>query len=301
MPDNNEFYKNLLDNLYDGVYFVDRERLITYWNHGAERITGYEATHVVGHHCSDNILSHVTAEGLQLCKSGCPLAACMKDGKIREAEVFLHHASGYRVPVQVRVSPIRDGKGEIIGGVETFSSGPTMNEVRQEIVDLRKKVHTDALTGLYNRVFIERCIQGIIGQEAEGPTGTGVLFIDIDHFKEVNDKFGHEIGDQILKMISRTMKAAVRITDLVGRWGGEEFVALVFDAADIEDVKTVAEKVRALVQFSRLDTEKGSISVTVSIGGTLLLPTDSVNSVIKRADEFMYGGKAGGRNQTKVG
>ena len=80
MLEDNNFYKDLIDNLFDGVYFVDRERLITYWNKGAERITGYESNQVIGRSCRDNMLNHVTADGEQLCTSQCPLAACMEDG-----------------------------------------------------------------------------------------------------------------------------------------------------------------------------------------------------------------------------
>ena len=82
----NLFYKEILDHLYDGVYFVDRERRITYWNHGAERITGYLAEQVMGRRCADNILEHVDAAGRLLCTGMCPLAASMLDGQQKEAD-----------------------------------------------------------------------------------------------------------------------------------------------------------------------------------------------------------------------
>jgi PAS domain S-box-containing protein len=94
MTEYNDFSKKLIDNLYDGIYFCDRERVITYWNKGAERITGYPASLVIGHSCRDNLLNHVTADGLQLCLNDCPLAVCMKECQTREAEVLLHHADG---------------------------------------------------------------------------------------------------------------------------------------------------------------------------------------------------------------
>lgn len=107
MPDEKDFYKDIIDNLYDGIYFVDRDRVITYWNKGAERITGYAATQTIGHSCRDNLLNHVTANGIQLCMTNCPLAAVMEDGHVREAEVFLHHKDGHRMPVVVRATPMR--------------------------------------------------------------------------------------------------------------------------------------------------------------------------------------------------
>src|SRR5512138_2173073 len=133
MPDEKNFYKNVIDNLYDGVYFVDRDRRITYWNKGAERITGYTAEHSIGRRCRDNLLNHVTANGIPLCQEHCPLAAVMEDGQEREAEVFLHHADGYRVPVLVRGAPLRDESGNIIGAVESFSNNASLMDTRRKL------------------------------------------------------------------------------------------------------------------------------------------------------------------------
>ena len=101
------FHGRLLDSLYDGVYFVDAERSITYWNKGAERLTGYTAAEALGKHCYDNFLMHVNANGCALCFGGCPLAATLVDGNPREDEIFLRHKRGHRVPTSVRVSPVR--------------------------------------------------------------------------------------------------------------------------------------------------------------------------------------------------
>jgi len=97
------FYRTLLGNLYDGVYFVNRDCRITYWNSGAESIAGYSRSEVVGSRCSDNVLMHVDEDGQCLCQGlMCPLEETMSDGKSRTAEVFLHHRNGHRVPVRVR-------------------------------------------------------------------------------------------------------------------------------------------------------------------------------------------------------
>jgi PAS domain S-box-containing protein len=103
-----EFYLGLLDQISDGVYFVARDRHITYWNGGAERITGFRAEEVQGHSCSEGMLRHIDDTGGQLCLRGCPLAAVMRDGEPREARVYLHHKDGHRVPVTVRGSALRN-------------------------------------------------------------------------------------------------------------------------------------------------------------------------------------------------
>ena len=120
MDDN--FYKEILNSLQDGIYYLDRDRVITYWNRGAEKITGYPAEHVVGKSCRDNLLNHVNEQGQVLCNTHCPMAATMQDGKPREAYVYFHHAEGHRVPVLMRAVPIRDESGTIVGAVEQINN-----------------------------------------------------------------------------------------------------------------------------------------------------------------------------------
>jgi len=115
------FYRKILDNLYDGVYFVDPERRITYWNKGAERISGFSAVQVKGKCCAENILVHVDDLGNELCKGDCPLAQTLKDGQTREADVYLHHADGHRIPVKIRVAPIIEN-GKVAGATEVSAT-----------------------------------------------------------------------------------------------------------------------------------------------------------------------------------
>lgn len=301
MQENRDFYKDLVDNLYDGVYFVDRERVITYWNKGAERITGYKSERVLGHSCRDNLLNHVDASGGVLCGNQCPLAACMEDGSIRDAEVFLHHADGHRVPVLVRASPMRDANGQIIGAVEIFSADVGMTSLRQELRELRRSINADPLTGIGNRQYLEGRLRAVFAEfEGQSPAA-GLLFMDIDHFKQVNDTYGHEVGDKALRMVASTLYHNIRKTDAVGRWGGEEFLAIMYHVASLNAMRAISEKLRILVEHSRLDFEGKSLSVTISGGGTLFLPDDTPESVVQRADELMYQSKRAGRNRISYG
>lgn len=301
MPEDRDFYKELVDNLYDGVYFVNRERLITYWNKGAERITGYQSSQVVGHHCYDNLLNHVTANGVQLCVGRCPLAACMEDGVVREADVFLHHADGHRVPVLVRAAPLRDAEGKIFGAVETFSSDAGLITIRQQLRELRHANRTDPLTEIGNRQYLEGRLRAVIAEYENQGGGVAVLFIDIDHFKQFNDLHSHETGDKVLRMVAATLRHSLRKTDVIGRWGGEEFLAILYDVTSFELLKPFCEKLRTLVEFSRLDLDGNGLAVTISIGATLLLPGDSPESIVRRADALMYQSKQAGRNQVCMG
>jgi diguanylate cyclase (GGDEF)-like protein/PAS domain S-box-containing protein len=301
MPEEKDFYKDIIDNLYDGVYFVDRDRVITYWNKGAERITGYSAHQTIGRACRDNLLNHVTANGVQLCTNNCPLAAVMQDGKEREAEVFVHHADGHRVPIMIRATPMRDGEGNIIGAIESFSNNASVIDARRKLRELRLVAMTDGLTRLGNRKHLEGRLSAVIAEYQNNTRIAGLLFMDVDDFKQVNDTYGHNVGDHILRMVANTIRYAVRATDTVGRWGGEEFLAILYDMQGKEALHGAAEKVRTLVDCSRLDVNGQGLAVTLSVGGTLLLPGDTPESLVQRADELMYQSKQAGRNRVTIG
>jgi diguanylate cyclase (GGDEF)-like protein/PAS domain S-box-containing protein len=295
-----QFYKDLLDNLYDGVYFVDSDRKITYWNKGAERITGYPQEQVIGLFCYDNVLQHVNEHGVRLCHHGCPLQNTIEDGKPCENEFFLRHIDGFRVPVLVQTSPIYDRNGQIIGAVEVFSNNQTLIKMKRRVSKLEQTVIYDALTRVGNRKHIELKVNSALQEYQKTRVPFGILFIDIDHLKNINDTFGHNTGDKVLRAVANTLRHNLRETDTCGRWGGEEFLAVVF-SLDNETLKTLAEKLRFLVEQTVITTDTGSPNVTISIGATLVRNGDNMESLIYRADKLMYKSKSNGRNCVSIG
>jgi diguanylate cyclase (GGDEF)-like protein/PAS domain S-box-containing protein len=293
------FYKSVLDNLYDGLYLVNGNRRITYWNKGAERLSGYSREEVVGSRCADNILRHITEQGLSLCKSDCPLGKSIEDGKIRESEVYLHHKEGHRVPVLVRTAPLRDKENNIIGGVEIFGDNSRLMAIRRQIKDLQELALIDELTQVGNRRYIEVNISKRIDEMERYSWPFGVLFIDIDHFKDINDAYGHATGDEVLKMVTKTVMLGIRIGDSVGRWGGEEFVAILSNVEEGQ-LRLVAERIRMLVEKSSLPLGSDTVQVSVSIGATLGRRGDKADSLMKRVDQLMYRSKLSGRNRVTV-
>jgi len=299
MSKKESFFRGILDSLQDGVYFVDMNRRITYWNKGAERITGYESSEAVGISCSDNLLVHIDDKGVNLCKAGCPMAQTLMDGLERETEAYLQHKDGHRLPVILRVSPLRDSSGCIVGAVETFSDNSSKAALLQRIDQLQKESLVDPLTGLANRRCIDMKLHSRIDEMQRYGWPCGVLFLDIDNFKIVNDTYGHNVGDGVLMMVARTLSSNLRAHDLLGRYGGEEFVAIITHV-DMAQLHTFADRLRLLVEKSSHDTEYGSIRATVSIGATVLRPEDTVETAITRADLFMYNSKISGRNRVSL-
>ncbi|MHB8110053.1 MAG: sensor domain-containing diguanylate cyclase [Syntrophorhabdaceae bacterium] len=294
-----QFYLKVLDNLYEGLYIVDKERKIIYWNEAAEKMTGYARDEVVGKHCWEDILMHTDDSGQYMCKSECLLKDAMEKGDKIEAELFFHHREGHHVPVLVRVAPIYDRRGRIAGAAEIFSDNYSGLNLGRKIRELERMALLDPLTKLGNRRYGEMNLSGKLRELKRYGWQFGVLFIDIDNFKVINDTYGHPVGDKVLRLIATTLTNGLRSSDIVSRWGGEEFVACVANV-DGTTLFHVAEKLRMLVEKSSFPLDRANSHVTISIGATIAKKKDSANTIIKRADSLMYASKKAGRNRTII-
>lgn len=289
-------FQEILESMEEGLYFTDLRRIITRWNKAAERITGYTAEEVVGKSCKDNLLMHVDEKGNSLCLNMCPLAYTMKDGHPRETKVYLHHKEGHRIPVMIRALPQRDEGGEIIGGIELFTDMSVRENLELQLEQLRKLAMLDPLTDLPNRRYLESRMEGMHQEFLKGDIPWGVLFFDIDRFKRVNDTYGHDMGDRVLTMVSKTLSLGVGPFDTIARWGGEEFAGI-FPNVTLEALRSTAERLRLLVAHSWTDKEETHINVTISVGGTLARSGETPKEAVERADRLMYRSKEEGRNR----
>ena len=292
-----DFYEKLLEGISDGVYFMDRDRIIRYWNHGAERITGFKRDEVIGRACRDNVLMHVDDMGTRLCMTElCPAFATVMDGREREVEVHLHHKLGHRVPVLARISPIRDASGAITGAVEVFSENLRMHELIYRLRELEKLALIDPLTRIGNRRYGKIHVENGLSNLNRYGLPFGILFIDIDHFKKVNDTYGHETGDRVLQLLANTLLHNLRSSDAASRWGGEEFLTVV-SHVEPREIGIIGRKMLSLIRSSLLDTPNGPLGVTASIGAVAARNGDSLESLVARADGLMYESKRKGRNR----
>jgi len=294
-----DFYRNILSSIDEGIYFVDNERTITFWNKGAEKITGFKAEEVLGSHCYDNILNHIDDQGNHLCFNGCPLHQTIADGHARNVHVFFHHKEGHRVPVSVRSVQITEGD-KVLGAVELFTDNTEYLTISKNLEKLTTIALHDQLTQLPNRRYLETFLLSKLSEFNHLGLNFGTIFIDIDNFKLVNDNYGHQIGDNVLKMVAKTLQAALRVSDLLARNGGEEFVAIV-PIDNINHLELISEKLRMLIENSVLRDKVGEIHVTISLGATMVIEGDSAESILDRADRLMYTSKVNGRNQVTVG
>lgn len=296
--DCDSFCQVLLENLNQGVYFVDTRRRITYWNAKAEQITGYSASEVSGKSCAENILVHIDENGKNCCTDSefCPISKVFHNHKPFETDLYIKHRDGFRVLVHIRTIPVFDNKQNIVGAVEIFYDNSEVDGLNSKIQELEKLALLDSLTKIANRRYIETQLHSRINEFRRFGWRFGLLFIDIDHFKQINDTYGHDVGDKLLKMLGSLLAKNSRSFDLVGRWGGEEFIMIIPNVSDTQ-LYTIAHKFKNLIALSNLRVNSDFINVTVSIGATLVRENDTLKSIIKRADKLMYQSKQNGRNR----
>jgi len=295
-----QFYQTILDNLYDGVYFVDKDRRITYWNKGAEKITGYSAGDVLGKSCHDRILAHVDMDGHNLCGSDdCPAVSAMRSDTTVERELFLYHKDGHRIRVFTRIIPYKDSSGRMDGSVEIFCMNVPESELNRRLQELEKLALLDPLTKVGNRQYADRAITNQLSELQRYGWSFGILFIDIDHFKEINDTYGHESGDVVLRIVAQTIQSGLRTFNIISRWGGEEFLVLAVNVTEAQ-LRAIGERLRLLIQNSRVMIKNAPVQVTISLGATIARKEDTAESLLQRADQLMYQSKHQGRNKLTV-
>jgi len=295
-----ENFKSILNNLYDGVYIVDIDRRIIYWNKAAEDLTGYKSSDIIESHCFDNILNHVDIHGTQLCKNDCPLVASIKENKMKKANVFLHHKDGYRVPVFVKAIPYKDSNGKILGAIEIFTENSERKQILEKIKNLSNLAMLDELTQIPNRRYIENIIKIKLNEFSLNKINFGLIFIDIDNFKGINDSYGHDIGDLVLKTISKTFSNNLRRDDVIARWGGDEFIGT-FSGIDEKGLKKISSKLKMLVENTLIEFKDKNLSVTISIGAALANDKDDIKALMKKADNLLYKSKTNGKNSISIG
>lgn len=188
-------------------------------------------------------------------------------------------------------------EGQLIGRLWVFRD---VSEQKAQEQELRRLASVDSLTGLPNRrVFMERLELEVARLSRYGQGDTGLMMLDLDHFKQVNDRYGHGVGDQVLKNFGVVLLSLLRRTDLTGRLGGEEFGVLL-PGVGLEGTIDLAERLRQALATKTLVAGEDALKPTISIGVTMLVPGDSANTALHRSDQALYQAKQGGRNRVET-
>jgi two-component system cell cycle response regulator len=158
---------------------------------------------------------------------------------------------------------------------------------------------TDYLTTLHNRRHMEEHLRMLTSAAKRHGFPLGVLLVDVDHFKQINDEHGHQVGDEVLVHVAQRLRDTTRTEDALGRWGGEEFLVLL-PHTGVEEARALGERLRAAVCGAPIVTPAGDVTVTVSIGGAVAVATGG-EELLRLADDRLYAAKAAGRDQVLIG
>ena len=280
-----EILHTVLETLASGVYVVDRDRNIVFWNEGAERISGYLRQEVVGRACRSDILVHCDEAGRVLCTLACPVAETLLDGRRREARVYLKHKAGHRVPVWVRVMPVRDGRGCIIGAAESFHERGETPE-RDYLADLMARYGClDGRTGIPNQSFTRSRLRERLAMLEEHRLPFGIVLFEVEHEDAFLAARGRDAANLVLRSVIQTMKNELCPTDFLGRWDGDRLVAILDrDAAGLAEATQRAQK---LASVSEIQWWGDALSVAVKLGAAQARSGDTLESLLQRAEEAL--------------
>lgn len=278
----------LVESSNDAIVVKDLNGIITSWNTGAERIFGYQSSEIIGSSILELIPPdrHEEENGIMsLIKSG---------NCVDHFETVRWGKNKKPIHVSVTISPVKDSNGNIVG---VSKIARDITERRESQARIEYLAHYDPLTGLANRALLANRMKTAIGNASRYSSLLAVLFVDLDHFKPINDSLGHEIGDKLLKMVAGRMQSRVRETDTVSRLGGDEFIILLSRIHAASDAARVAEKIiAALSQPYHIGQHE--LLLTASVGISIYPDSGKdASSLLRSADEAMYSAKEQGRNR----
>lgn len=280
----------LIEQIQDGIVITDLSAIITDWNSGAKNMLGYDKEEVLGLSTEEMYLEEDYAIRNKHMKE------LLEKGVFR-AERKLMSKCGDIIEVDLTASILKDVDGNPMGMLGYFKDITNRKKVQEKMEYLASH---DTLTGLPNRMlFHDRLKQGIKSAERKKTT-LALLFIDLDHFKEINDALGHEVGDTVLKEVASRLQGLLRKEDTVSRLGGDEFTVILQEISEVEDTKYLAKKILKALEAPIVIDEK-SLFVSSSIGISIY-PNDSLESdnLLKCADMAMYKAKSEGRNNYQL-
>lgn len=290
---------NITAVLGEGVYVLNAEGGLTFMNPEAERLLGWTEKELLGKNAHE-AFHFQRADGTPLPVSECPVYKSISSNACYRApdDVFTHK-DGTMIPVSIVSTPICED-GKVIGSVAAFHD-ITERKMAQEVLRntnalLERQATTDMLTGVYNRLKFNDLLDAELQRSMRHGLPLSLMMFDIDHFKKINDTYGHHTGDIVLKQVTRIAKDTLRIYDSLARWGGEEFVIL-SPGITIENTSLLAERLRQ--NIAKHSYAHGSV-VTSSFGVTTFREGDNADTLLQRVDRALYKAKNSGRNRVEA-
>lgn len=277
----------ITDSARDAIVMLDGQGKVAFWNPAAEQLFGYSREEVLGRELHRLLVPN--AELYRAYKKAFRHFQLTGEGNVvgKTIEFKGRHKDGREIYVELSLSALKiKDAWHAVGILRDIGERKKMEE------QLYRLSITDPLTNVYNRRFFMQMLK----QEIERTQRTGrafsIVMLDLDHFKSINDRFGHAVGDVVLKTIAGAISQRIRKTDILARWGGEEFIILLPETP-ADGATSLAEELRANLN-SLIMPEVGHVTASFGVAG--YAPSDTIDTIIMRADHMLYEAKAAGRN-----
>jgi PAS domain S-box-containing protein len=269
-------FRSVLENLPVGVYVLDRERRVRFWNRGAEQITGYLAHEVVGQACRGP-LQHCDAQGRVLCGDRCPVTATFHDGHPQQNYVFSLHKQGHRVGMQIHTLPIFESRDSVAGVTVVFEEAPASGGT--ESFGSLMYGCLDPITGVPSQRLTRAVLaESVVGLE-ETHGGFGLLLIRVLGLKEFSAKHGANSMVPFLRATAQTIRHRLGGEDFVGRWDEHEFLAVLHSPSPVT-VAAMAETIERLLSQSEISWWGDRFLIDAVVAHTVARPGDQVEALI---------------------
>ncbi|MCH7752070.1 MAG: diguanylate cyclase [Planctomycetes bacterium] len=289
------FEQKLLDSMYDGVVFVDAQAKIRMWSKGAERMTGVSGGAATGRVFAPSLLDMCNAGSRRISDDACPVAKCIRTNAQLRQRLFLLGRQGEHVAVDLHAIPVQGLDGTVQGATIVLHDAQPEASLEEKCEALHAEVAKDPMTKIANRAEFDRMQALFIEAHQQAGMPCSLIMIDIDHFKRINDTFGHQAGDEAIITLVSLLTSKCRTGDLVARYGGEEFAVLCAGCTNASAARR-AEQIRK--QLSKTPHKcLGNKRITASFGVTELQAGDTSETMLRRSDRALLMAKQQGRNQ----
>lgn len=311
LKEQREFTENLIRNSAVPTFVIDPSHKVLYWNKACELLTGMKASDMIGtddhwksfyehkRPCLADIIISNREEVLSEYYNVFGKSTLIENGL--HAEGWYHNLGGKERYIMFEAAPICDDQGELIAAIETLEDITDRKRMEEELCQkefhLKHMAHHDILTGLPNRLLFNDRMKQALSSARRYNEQVAVLFLDLDNFKCINDEFGHDIGDLILKSVSERLKSCLRVCDTIARLGGDEFIIMLENVEKAENVALIAQKILCSLSESVLINNR-NFHVTTSVGISLYSKDgDDAETLVRNADLAMYHAKKSGKNK----
>ena len=281
--DKPEIYRKVLESLQTGIYLVDHDQKILFWNDGAERITGHLRQDVLGRFCVESLLASRGDHDSFASDASDAIAAVLRDGKPVSVNVSLCHKEGHRVLVRLRAVAIRNSHGTVIGAAESFEESLTVSSWDRRQGKLAAFGCIDEESGVFNRDYLLFQLRENLDTFNQYRIPFSVLCIQVDQIDHFQAAHGVRAVVAIQRAIAQTLGNSLRPTDLLGRLTERKFLAVLTECKGNE-IESVAKRLMKMVSYTEISWWGDKISVTASFGGTASVAGDTVDSMVGRAE-----------------